>query len=247
MVYRQRLIDTYSGYYQDHVPRTKKGWNHVLARIELNFGEIFVSLPRDSLILDAGCGVGYLEHYLLEKGYSQIFAVDLSQEQIDAARESLANKGLSYRQRVTFEKQDAIEYLARGDKYDLIAMIDFLEHFPKEEVLDLLKLSRDSLREGGTLILRVINADNPNFGRAFYHDFTHETPFTADSIQQCLKLTGFTPHKIDYERNPLASRIPKNLAALKRFNYFLGQRAVARLMGISPHAFSEDLVAIARK
>lgn len=81
MKYKHELIKTYhSTHYRHIMPQTVEGWNWVIDRIEVNFGDIFSSLPKDSLILDVGCGVGYLEHYLLKKGFTRIEAIDLSEE-----------------------------------------------------------------------------------------------------------------------------------------------------------------------
>jgi len=112
-------------------------------------------LPCRRIVLysiDVGCGVGYLEHYLLKRGFRKIEAIDLCEEQIQVAEENeekLKEYGLQYSGKVKFEVADAFDYLRTAQNYDVIAMIDFLEHFRKEEVIQLLQFSFHALRKGG--------------------------------------------------------------------------------------------------
>ncbi len=229
----------YSTHYKYFMPRTEKEWNWVLDRIDLNFGDIFSSLSRESLILDVGCGVGFLEHYLLKKGFTRIDAIDLSEEQIQVAKEKLAEHGFEHT-KVNFYVADAFDYLRKSKGYDVIAMIDFLEHFTKDKVISLLELSYRALNDGGLIILRVINADNPMFARFFYRDFTHETAFTPNSIRQCLLSSGFRVIKIDYEKLPSRSGLKSCIHALRL-------KILSKLFAIPVEAFSEDLIAVGRK
>ena len=90
MNYQERLVKKYySTHYNRFMPKTLEGLEWAIGRIELNFGEFFDLIPRDSPILDIACGVGYLEYYLLKKGFIKIDAVDLSEEQIQIAKNIL--------------------------------------------------------------------------------------------------------------------------------------------------------------
>lgn len=243
--YRQESIKAYySTHYKSYMPQTVEGWNWVLDRIELNFGNIFSSIPKNSLILDVACGVGYLEHYLLKKGFTTIHAVDLSEEQIDVAKEKLREYGLDYNDKVRLEVVDVFEHLRKANKYDVIVMLDILDHLTKDKVIELLHLAHGTIRNGGFLILRVTNADNPTFPHFFYRDFTHETPFTLSSIQQCLSLTGFKVLRVNYEKIPEVKSRLRAIKQLKRFIHILGLKLLGKFLGISPAAFSEDLVAV---
>lgn len=248
MNYKNELIKAYySTHYQRYMPQTVEGWNWVLNRIELNFGDIFSSIPKDSLILDVACGVGYLEHYLLRRGFSRVHAIDLSKEQLDVAKEKLKEYGFEYNNKVSFEVGDAFEHLRKANKYDVIVMLDILDHLDKDKVIELLHLTHSTLRNGGFLILKVTNADNPMFPHFFYRDFTHETPFTPSSIQQCLSLTGFKVLRVNYEKIPEIKSRPLTIKQLKRFIRFLGLKLLGKFLGISSAAFSEDLVALGKK
>ncbi len=245
MNYRQKLIKRYySTQYKHVMPQTAEGWNWVIDRIKLNFGGVFSSIPKDGRILDVACGVGYLEDYLLKKGFTRIEAIDLSKEQIQVAKQKLKKYKLQYADKVKFKIADAFDYLRSARGYNLIAMIDLLEHFQKDKVIELLQLAHSALRKGGILILRVINADNPMFGRFFYHDFTHETPFTPDSLKQCLSVTGFETIKINYEVMPRRGSLLTKLKQSIRRAVF---GVLGKFIGVAPGAFVEDLIAVARK
>lgn len=245
--FRETLIEKYhSTHYVHFTPKSDEVWAWVLDRISQNFDSILASLSRESRILDVACGVGYLEDYLLRNGFHNIESIDLSEEQIGIAKQKLQEHGLDFTGKVKFATADAFDYLRRSEQFDLVAMFDIIEHFPKEEVGRLLQLSYAALRPGGSLLLRTINADNPFFGRFFFHDFTHETPFTPDSMRQCLAAVGFRIDKIAYEKvNALKTgSIGRTIkGGIRR----AGQKILAKFFEIPFAAFAEDLVVIAKK
>jgi len=244
--FRETLIEKYySTHYIHFTPQNAEGWAWVLDRIRLNFDDILSRLPRDSRILDIACGVGYLEEYLLKQGFQNIESIDLSGEQIEAAKLMLTQRGVSFIGKINFVVANAFEYLGKADQFDLVAMFDIIEHFSKEEIGQLLRLTYAALGSGGLLLLRTINADNPLFGRFFYHDFTHETPFTPDSIRQCLAAVNFNLEKVDYEEIPSVE--DSLIQRLKSKTRAGGLRVLAKFLGVDPKAFTENLVVVARK
>jgi SAM-dependent methyltransferase len=86
---------------------------------------------------------------------------------------------------------DALEYLeaARVD-YGLIAMLDILEHFTREELYPLLEAVAGRLAPGGRLIASVPNAESPHAARAIYADITHEIAFTPTSLSELFYCHG---------------------------------------------------------
>lgn len=246
---RERAIaQYYSTHYSQFMPKSQAQWRWVLERIDANFGDYLDPLPRNSLVADVPCGVGYLEHYLLERGFTNVHGVDLSEEQVRIAQERLSEYAMDWSGKVTFHIGDASDYLQTGVEHDAIAMIDFLEHLTKDQVLEVLDLAFNALKSQGLLLLRVINADSPMWGRFFFHDFTHETPFTPDSLRQCLALCGFEVLKISYETMP--RRKGKRLdpfGQMKRAVRHAGLWVLGRFLGVHASAFVENLVAVAVK
>lgn len=52
-----------------------------------------------------------MEHYLLKKGFTQIHAVDISEEQIQVAKSKLNEHGFDFADKVQFYLSDAFEFL----------------------------------------------------------------------------------------------------------------------------------------
>jgi len=100
------------------------------------------------------------------------------------------------------------------------------------------------LQDNGLLIIRVINADNPMWGCFFYHDFTHQTPFTPGVLLQYLILTVFDLINIDYEVLP---RPRKLLGWVKQRVRWMSLWLLGKFLGIESEAFTEDLIAVAKK
>jgi hypothetical protein len=73
----------------------------------------------------------------------------------------------------------------------MITALDLIEHFEKEEILELLGLIYRALKFNGKLLLSVPNAETLFAGSILYGDFTHEIAFTRSSLSQILRLSGF--------------------------------------------------------
>lgn len=246
MEFREQAVDKYwSTHYGEIEPKTREEWDAVLDRLELNFGKLLASLPRDAEILDLPCGVGYLEVYLLRRGFTRVRALDASGEQVQVAQKRLAERDLPTSGPVSFSVGDAFADLRSERRYDVIAAIDFLEHLPRERALEFLRLCRGALKPGGALLLRTSSAENPFWGSLFFRDLTHEMPYTRHSLGQSFKLAGLLPEHVGYEILP-PPRMPTLLGQLKMRLYLRGRRLVAGFLGFPPESFAEDLVAIAR-
>jgi 2-polyprenyl-3-methyl-5-hydroxy-6-metoxy-1,4-benzoquinol methylase len=143
----------------------------------------FFPRDKDAKIADLGCGDGTLLLWLQQNGYVYAEGVDISQEQVQIARERGVKRIFC---------SDIISALeGKENFYDVLIMRDVLEHFVKQDALDILKACRKALRVGGRLILQVPNAESPFFGRIMFGDITHEMAYTSRSLTQILKVSGF--------------------------------------------------------
>ncbi len=247
MEYKEEMLKSYySSHYKKLLPDSQAKWKWVIDRLEINLGDYLNSLPKYASILDLPCGVGYMEHYLLGMGFNNISAVDISEEQILAAKEKLKEDGLEYDAKVNFMVADAFETLKEHEGMDVITMIDMIEHFNKDDVIQLLRLAKGSLKDGGLLMLRTVNAESPTFGR-FYNDFTHETPFTISSLLQCLTLVGFEVMKVGFEKEPYIGGRAWFGKEIKRGIHRLGLKVLGMFLGIPPGGFSENIVCVVKK
>ena len=88
------------------------------------------SIPR---ILDIGCGSGQFLYFLKKKGYKNARGIDLDGKQIEIAQAL----GLEAEQASIFD------YLDRSERrFDVIAMLDIIEHFTREELFPLMEADR---------------------------------------------------------------------------------------------------------
>lgn len=142
-------------------------------------------LPTDKTVavLDVGCGRGYALKLLRELGYQNVAGIDLDAGQVAFARQH----GLDVEQ-----VAETPEFLrGRPERYDLVLLMDVLEHVAVEEQPALLAAIHASLRRGGRLICTVPNAASPLAAFWRYADFTHRCVFTTYSLEFVLTQTGF--------------------------------------------------------
>lgn len=141
-------------------------------------------LPADfgARCLDVACGAGQTLFMLKQAGYTDIVGVDISQEQVNAARRFWPQ----------VLQADAIDYLrGHAGYYDFVTAYDVVEHFTKDELFEFLDALNCALRPGGRVILQTPNAESPWGMTTRYGDLTHELAFTADSLRHALSLAGF--------------------------------------------------------
>jgi len=143
----------------------------------------FLPKDSDSKIIDIACGSGEIVYWLTEKGYKNAKGIDISEEQVKLAK-SLGIKNV--------KQADLRDHLKnKSNYYDAIFAIDIIEHFKKDELVDVLKLIYDSLKENGVLIIKTPNGESIFGTRYLYSDITHEIIFTERSLKELLSFIGF--------------------------------------------------------
>lgn len=236
--YRDRL---YAGYHTTHVAHRKGTDTAETLRVrgliwDATLGPLFPP-DRRVRILDGACGNGSLVAWLTSRGYRDVSGVDISAQVIEVGR-SLGIAGIAV--------GDFVQTLgAEPEGYDVIVLRDVLEHFDKAQVLDVLDVTRAALRPRGRLLLHVPNADSPFFGRVRYGDFTHETAFTASSLNQVLSSTGFG--RVDFHpSNPVGV----SARSRARVGVWHATAAVYKALvfaetGIRPPVVTQNIIALA--
>ncbi len=144
-------------------------------------------LPEEkkAFILEIGFGTGIFLKYLLERGFSNFEGIEVGKEQFEFTRSNITNKVVLI--------TDTLNFLdKKQNTYDVILMLDVLEHIPKQEVIEYLYQIKNSLKSNGKFIFRVPNGSNPFNVEILYDDFTHETVFSKKSIIQIAKIAGFS-------------------------------------------------------
>ncbi len=153
------------------------------------YHHILKHLPKnnDAKILEIGCGYGVNLKALLNIGYHNVSGIDISEEQIIYAQEKLNLSCVAVADALSFLKKDLYD---NNSTYDVILMLDVIEHLEVNYSLELLQLINTALKQQGKLIIITPNAIAP-LSPHIYWDVTHLRGYTTRSIEQCLKYAGF--------------------------------------------------------
>ncbi len=146
-----------------------------------------LTLKKDAGIFDLGCGSGSLLKMLQENGFTNAMGMDISEEQVNVAHAfGVANVELG----------DALNYIkSQQQKFDLITGMDIIEHFTKDELVELLQAVRHALKPGGKALFRTPNLDAAMSTVFANGDFTHENYMNASSARQVCMACGFSEVK----------------------------------------------------
>ncbi|MFT6069528.1 MAG: 2-polyprenyl-3-methyl-5-hydroxy-6-metoxy-1,4-benzoquinol methylase [Bacteriovoracaceae bacterium] len=161
-----------------------------LFKIEEFRTNYFKFFPEDknSRILDIGVGRGEMLKCLSDKGYVNYLGVDISPSTIEHCKNLNLNCLLV---------EDTVKFLDDNkESYNLITLLDVLEHFDLEFALVFLKALFNSLNSGGRIIIQVPNMQAPDGHLHFFNDVTHKLGFVEHSLKQILVTAGIKDFKI---------------------------------------------------
>lgn len=200
---------------------------------------LLASTSLDAETFDLGCGSGSLLAVLKEEGFHRIMGMDLSPEQVAQAH----SWGVT-----EVQEGDGLAHLKRSEaELDLVLAADIIEHFTKDELVDLLQVIKSSLKKNGKLILRTPNMDS-SLASVFAHgDFTHENRLNASSLEQVLLAVGFIRVEIRSSdmsvENPLKEVIRRAVCRLhvlmRKVTLFATGRSTKGVL------FSPNMIAVA--
>ena len=142
------------------------------------------SASKTSRIFDMGCGSGSLLKGLKDAGYTNVIGMDLSEEQVNMAHDFGVSEVVL---------GDAMQFFRSSEEqFDIIIGMDIIEHFTKDELVELLQLIQSKLKKGGMAIFRTPNMDAPIATAFAIGDFTHENYLNASSAEQVMLSCGFS-------------------------------------------------------
>jgi 2-polyprenyl-3-methyl-5-hydroxy-6-metoxy-1,4-benzoquinol methylase len=196
--FRKELYETYvSGFTTNQPSRLEEDLHLQWSWYENKYLPAFEKVNHDDPILELGCGPGYMLDFLGKRGFSKVLGIDISEEQVELATQ----RGLSA------EVADVFEFLSRQQQtFGAIIALDFVEHFTKEETLNLFRSIHRVLKTGGLLLIQTPNGQGLFPRQVIYDDLTHLTIFTPESLRQILMLVGF--ENINFkETGPICSSL----------------------------------------
>ena len=123
-------------------------------------GDLLDRLPEECTILDAACGAGRYEPFLLEKTHS-ITGIDQSQGMLQRARARFP--GVHY-------EQAGLQEIAYENVFDAAICMDAMENLPPEDWVLVLRNFHRALKPGGYLYFTaetIENADEDEVRQAF--------------------------------------------------------------------------------
>lgn len=146
---------------------------------------------------------------------------------------------------------DLVDFLraAKEQTFDVIVAFDVLEHFTKDEILDVLETIFRALKPGGLLLLHVPNGEAIFSGKIFFGDFTHQTAFTAKSMHQVAAYCGFQSINC-YEDKPVVHGPVSTMRAIAWAVVRTGYRLLNAIETGDPGSsliLSQNLLAVCRK
>jgi SAM-dependent methyltransferase len=165
-----------------------------------------LGLPRTSKILDLGCGVGYFLDAMVQRGYTAVTGLTLSQQDFQQCQ--------SRGHRVELRDMNFLE--ERDESMDMLFCRHSLEHSPFP-YFTLIEYNR-VLRNGGVLYVEVPQPDCPR---------PHETNVNHYSVMgramwlSLLQRTGFDANWYDYE---FPVRLPDGQETIEKFHIFVCHR-----------------------
>ena len=115
---------------------------HKFLRLKFRFN-------KNTKILDIGCGRANIISYLQKKYKFKNKATGI---------DIVKNKNI--KKNILFKKSDAINYLKRKEKFDLIIIKQTIHFFSKKRLISLLNLSKKSLNSGGKLLIFSLKTKN---------------------------------------------------------------------------------------
>ncbi len=181
--------------------------------VDMSYLSRYLPMNKNAAIIDLGCGCGLTLGWLSRMRYTNLTGVDISQGQIDYAKEHLPKN-------IQLDCVEIGAFLGEGFKYDAILIFDVIEHIKKENLPEFIAKIINALRPGGSLIVRVPNAATVLSMACRYGDITHELAFTPESLNQLMNASGMEDGEIiDSDANkPLWQRM---IICLRNFGYYL--------------------------
>lgn len=148
-------------------------------------------------VLDIGCSQG-ITSLLLGREGKNVLGIDIAQEAIDYANETLSKEQENVQNKVRFLKGDFLNEDLSNEKFDTIIITEVLEHFISST--DMIKKAHGLLRDDGFLVVTVpfgIN-DFPDHKRTLYLSEIYKelSPhFNVSDVEFLGKWIGFVSRK----------------------------------------------------
>jgi SAM-dependent methyltransferase len=189
---------------------------------------------KDAPVLVLSSGPGYFQQFLRDLGYTNVKGIDTNAHFVDLARQ----RGLES------ECASSFDWLPDNSGFAMIFGEQEVNHLTRDEFLRLLRLCRESLREGGRLVLNAANCSNPFIASEYPgNNLDHFLATAEGNLVQAFRHTGF----VDIRPLPMHFYVlwknPANYVAWGiTSSLHLLLRVVFRLYGKTASIFTKRLI-----
>lgn len=156
---------------------------------DYNIGPFLPRQISNSKILEIGPGLGEFVSFLNERG---IFNIDV----VDNDKEVLKFVSKNYRISKVIASENIGLLGKRLGSYDLIVLIQVLEHLPVNKHAAILKTLYSHLNKLGYLVIVVPNANNPLGLTERYSDVQHTSSFSTQALLDLIDAAGIKKAKV---------------------------------------------------
>lgn len=216
-----------------------KGYRTVFEFYRRNYLE-HVPPDRQAPILVISCGPGYFVDMLVRHGYRSVIGIDSDRSKVEHA----------LRRKLDCRTERAFPFLAvHKSAFEAIFCEQEINHLTKAEILSFLRLCRESLKPGGTLIVHALNGANPITGaEALAQNFDHYNTFTEYTLRQVLEHLRFADIRVVglnlyvFYRNPL-NWVAWGVSSILSLCF----RIAFLLYGKSNRIFTKKIAAVAQR
>jgi len=157
-------------YYDKQGKRFKSKYHNI-------FGIYFKKFNIREPILDLGCGTGLFMEEARDRGFKEVFGIDISKYAIKKARRKKLEARVYNGKKIPFKK----------GSFNTIFCYQVIEHIPRSDANKLLKECCRVLKKGGVLLL-FAPAD---YGELYNTDPTHINFYTIDYFKEFISEVGF--------------------------------------------------------
>ena len=175
-------------------------WFQTYPKTSIAFVEEF-NLPLDANIIDIGGGESHFAEALIDKGYTNVYVLDISDKALERAKKRLGEKA----SKITWIVSDIVDFVppVQFDFWHDRAAFHFLTS--EDSIYRYVAIAEDAIKNGGKLVLGTFSENGPmkcsnldikryneaSMSARFEVNFNRIRCFTEDHITPSNKVQNF--------------------------------------------------------
>lgn len=151
------------------------------------YKKVVKRIPSKASVLNIGAGSGELEHHFFQEKRASIrwCGIDISPQSVSKLKRDYP-KG-------SFRKADILALPFENHEFDVVTILDVLEHIPLASLFTALKEIKRVVKRNGTVIISVpVNEGLEELVKQGQNPNAHVRMYTKDLLEAELVISGFT-------------------------------------------------------